>query len=49
MNQLEARKRDDAKTRQALVGQELAGLPLIGHPSSYHTWLPLPTTHAPTD
>ncbi|GAA2408302.1 PLP-dependent aminotransferase family protein [Streptomyces pulveraceus] len=39
---LEARKRADARTRQALVGQELAGLPLIGHPSSYFTWLPLP-------
>ncbi|MEU1783783.1 PLP-dependent aminotransferase family protein [Streptomyces abikoensis] len=42
VNHLEARKRDDAKTRQALVRQELAGLPLIGHPSSYFTWLPLP-------
>ncbi|MGV9249016.1 aminotransferase-like domain-containing protein [Streptomyces sp. NPDC003710] len=42
VNQLEAQKRDDAKTRQALVRQELAGLPLIGHPSSYFTWLPLP-------
>ncbi|MEV6212369.1 PLP-dependent aminotransferase family protein [Kitasatospora sp. NPDC051914] len=42
VNRLEAQKRDDAKTRQALVRQELAGLPLIGHPSSYFTWLPLP-------
>ncbi|MFD5977472.1 aminotransferase-like domain-containing protein [Streptomyces bacillaris] len=42
VNHLEAQKRDDAKTRQALVRQELAGLPLIGHPSSYFTWLPLP-------
>ncbi|WP_200426331.1 PLP-dependent aminotransferase family protein [Streptomyces sp. NE5-10] len=42
VDRLEARKRDDARARQALVGQELAGLPLIGHPSSYFTWLPLP-------
>ncbi|MFE2992127.1 PLP-dependent aminotransferase family protein [Streptomyces sp. NPDC059262] len=42
VNHLETQKRDDAKTRQALVRQELAGLPLIGHPSSYFTWLPLP-------
>ncbi|WP_372350865.1 PLP-dependent aminotransferase family protein [Streptomyces sp. KL116D] len=42
VNHLEARKRDDAKTRQALVRQELADLPHIGHPSSYFTWLPLP-------
>lgn len=42
VNHLEAQKRDDARTRQALVRQELAGLPLIGHPSSYFTWLPLP-------
>lgn len=42
VDQLEARKRDDAKARQALAGQELAGLPLVNHPSSYFTWLPLP-------
>ncbi|MFJ6426705.1 aminotransferase-like domain-containing protein [Streptomyces hydrogenans] len=42
VDQLEARKRDDARARQVLVRQELAGLPLIGHPSSYFTWLPLP-------
>ncbi|MFE5216449.1 MULTISPECIES: aminotransferase-like domain-containing protein [unclassified Streptomyces] len=42
VNHLEAQKRDDAKTRQALARQELAGLPLVGHPSSYFTWLPLP-------
>ncbi|MCP3758003.1 PLP-dependent aminotransferase family protein [Streptomyces sp. TBY4] len=39
---LEARKRDDARARQAIVGQELAGLPVISHPASYFTWLPLP-------
>ncbi|MFD4602696.1 PLP-dependent aminotransferase family protein [Streptomyces sp. NPDC058464] len=42
VDHLEARKRDDAEARQALARQELAGLPLIGHPSSYFTWLPLP-------
>lgn len=39
---LEVQKRADAKARQALAGQELAGLPLVSHPSSYFTWLPLP-------
>ena len=42
VDRLEARKRDDARTRQALARQELAGLALIGHPSSYFAWLPLP-------
>ncbi|MCX5103329.1 MULTISPECIES: PLP-dependent aminotransferase family protein [unclassified Streptomyces] len=41
VDHLEAQKRDDAKARQTLAGQELAGLPLISHPSSYFTWLPL--------
>ncbi|CAM5485512.1 GntR family transcriptional regulator [Streptomyces spiroverticillatus] len=41
-DQLEAQKRADATTRQAIARQELAGLPLVGHPSSYFTWLPLP-------
>ncbi|MGW1188201.1 aminotransferase-like domain-containing protein [Streptomyces sp. NPDC002559] len=42
VDHLEARKREDARARQAIARQELAGLPLIGHPSSYFTWLPLP-------
>ncbi|WP_230196252.1 aminotransferase class I/II-fold pyridoxal phosphate-dependent enzyme [Streptomyces coriariae] len=42
VDHLEAQKRDDAEARQALARQELAGLPLIGHPSSCFTWLPLP-------
>ncbi|MDV5142843.1 PLP-dependent aminotransferase family protein [Streptomyces sp. SBC-4] len=42
VDHLEAQKRDDAKARQALAGQELADLPLVSHPSSYFTWLPLP-------
>ncbi|MFK0214390.1 PLP-dependent aminotransferase family protein [Streptomyces sp. NPDC090298] len=39
---LEARKRDDARTRQAVAREELAGLRPVGHPSSYFVWLPLP-------
>ncbi|NYI75743.1 aminotransferase class I/II-fold pyridoxal phosphate-dependent enzyme [Nocardioides panzhihuensis] len=39
---LEDRKRDDARARQALARRELAGLQVVGHPSSYFAWLPLP-------
>ncbi|MFE6667500.1 PLP-dependent aminotransferase family protein [Streptomyces sp. NPDC057697] len=42
VDRLEARKREDAKARQRLARQELAGLPLISHPASYFAWLPLP-------
>ncbi|MFE7114761.1 PLP-dependent aminotransferase family protein [Streptomyces sp. NPDC057654] len=42
VDHFEAQKRDDARARQAIARQELAGLPLISHPSSYFTWLPLP-------
>ncbi|WP_406134331.1 PLP-dependent aminotransferase family protein [Streptomyces zaomyceticus] len=42
VEQLEMQKRRDAEARQALAGQELAGLSLVSHPSSYFTWLPLP-------
>ncbi|WP_031515626.1 PLP-dependent aminotransferase family protein [Streptomyces sp. NRRL F-5123] len=42
VDRLEARKRDDARARQAIAAEELAGLPLVGHPASYFTWLPLP-------
>ncbi|MGA4635359.1 PLP-dependent aminotransferase family protein [Pseudomonas solani] len=38
---LEAQKREDARTRQALAGELLAGLPLVRHPDSYFLWLPL--------
>lgn len=41
-DRLEACKREDARARQAVAAEELAGLPLVGHPSSYFTWLPLP-------
>jgi DNA-binding transcriptional MocR family regulator len=42
VGRLEAEKRDDARTRQAVAREALAGLPLVGHPSSYFVWLPLP-------
>ena len=42
VRRLEARKRDDARTRQSIARDALAGLPLVGHPSSYFVWLPLP-------
>lgn len=42
VDRLEAQKRADAEARQAIAREELAGLPLIGHPSSYFTWLTLP-------
>jgi DNA-binding transcriptional MocR family regulator len=40
--QLEAQKREDARARQALAREVLAGLRWIGHPASYLLWLPLP-------
>ncbi len=42
VSRLEASKRDDARARQALARDALAGLTLIGHPCSYFAWLPLP-------
>ena len=42
VGRLEAEKRDDARTRQSVAREALAGLPLVGHPSSYFVWLPLP-------
>jgi DNA-binding transcriptional MocR family regulator len=42
VGRLEAHKRDDARTRQAIARDAFAGLPLVGHPSSYFVWLPLP-------
>jgi DNA-binding transcriptional MocR family regulator len=41
VGRLEADKRDDARTRQSIARDTLAGLHPIGHPSSYFTWLPL--------
>ncbi|TQS43075.1 PLP-dependent aminotransferase family protein [Cryptosporangium phraense] len=42
VDELEARKRDDARARQAIVRAEFAGLPYVGHGSSYFVWMPLP-------
>ena len=39
---LEAEKRADARRRQAVAREVLDGLELVGHPSSYFLWLPLP-------
>jgi DNA-binding transcriptional MocR family regulator len=39
---LEAEKRADARRRQAIARDVLDGLDLVGHPSSYFLWLPLP-------
>jgi DNA-binding transcriptional MocR family regulator len=38
---LERDKRRDAKARQAIVTDVLAGLPCVRHPASYFVWLPL--------
>lgn len=40
---LEVAKRDDAAARQRLASDVLGDLGPLGHPSSYFTWLPLPT------
>ncbi|MCW2516604.1 MAG: aminotransferase class and family protein [Mycobacterium sp.] len=42
VDRLEAEKRDDARHRQIVARKVLAGLELVGHPSSYLLWLPLP-------
>jgi DNA-binding transcriptional MocR family regulator len=39
---LEAEKRVDARRRQAVARDVLDGLDIVGHPSSYFLWLPLP-------
>lgn len=39
---LEAEKRDDARARQALAREVLAGLDYVAHPASYFLWLWLP-------
>jgi DNA-binding transcriptional MocR family regulator len=39
---LEEQKRADARDRQAVARDVLDGFELIGHPSSYFLWLPLP-------
>ena len=42
VTRLEAEKRQDAMTRQAIVGEVLAGLRCVRHPTSYFVWLHLP-------
>jgi DNA-binding transcriptional MocR family regulator len=40
---LEMEKRKDATRRQLMALEQLSGLPLVRHPSSYFIWLPLAT------
>lgn len=42
VRRLEAEKRRDATQRQAIARKVLDGLPVVGHPASYFSWLPLP-------
>jgi DNA-binding transcriptional MocR family regulator len=42
VDRLEAQKRADARDRQAVARKVLDGLELVGHPSSYFLWLPMP-------
>jgi DNA-binding transcriptional MocR family regulator len=42
VGRLEAGKRDDARARQSIAREVLAGLPQVSHPASYFVWLPLP-------
>jgi DNA-binding transcriptional MocR family regulator len=42
VDRLEAQKRADARDRQAVAREVLDGLELVGHPSSYFLWLPMP-------
>jgi DNA-binding transcriptional MocR family regulator len=42
VTRLETDKRNDARTRQAIAREVLAECRLVGHPSSYFLWLPLP-------
>lgn len=42
VDRLESEKRRDAARRQTLAREALAGLRVVGHPSSYFVWLPLP-------
>jgi len=39
--QLEAKKREDARARQAVAAEVLQGLGYVSHPASYFLWLPL--------
>jgi DNA-binding transcriptional MocR family regulator len=41
VKRLEAGKRRDAISRQAIAGEVLTGLRCVRHPASYFVWLPL--------
>jgi DNA-binding transcriptional MocR family regulator len=41
VDRLETQKRNDARLRQSIAAEAMAGLPYTGHPSSYFLWLPL--------
>jgi DNA-binding transcriptional MocR family regulator len=41
VTRLEAEKRQDAMTRQAIAAEVLTGLRCVRHPASYFVWLPL--------
>lgn len=41
VTRLEAEKRDDARIRQSMASEVLAGLRCVRHPASYFLWLPL--------
>ncbi|WP_328324734.1 PLP-dependent aminotransferase family protein [Kribbella sp. NBC_00382] len=47
VDRLETEKRADARLRQSIAAEVLAGLPLVRHPSSYFVWLPLPQDARP--
>jgi DNA-binding transcriptional MocR family regulator len=47
VDRLETQKRDDARLRQSIASEVLAGLPCVRHPSSYFLWLPLPQDARP--
>ncbi|MGA0609626.1 PLP-dependent aminotransferase family protein [Caldimonas sp. KR1-144] len=42
VERLESEKRADARSRQQIAAQALAGLRCVRHPASYFVWLPLP-------
>ena len=42
VDRLEKRKRADARERQVVARGVLSGLEIIGHPSAYFLWLPMP-------
>lgn len=42
VNRMELEKRADARARQAIAAEELAGLQMISNPASYFVWLMLP-------